>query len=328
MDRVLITGASGFVGFHLIEQALKSNLQVYAAVRKSSDISHLKHLDIQFTYPNFNDVDALVKELEDKQYKYIIHAAGLTKAKSQQDYDFVNATYTYNLAQAAVKANIALSKFVFLSSLAAMGPSQHIGGMIYDNTVPAPVTAYGKSKLHAEQLLASLPNLPLITIRPTAVYGPRDKDIFIVLKKFSQGIEPYIGKIAQELSFIYVTDLAAIAVKALASNIAQKAYNVSDGQAYSRYALADYTKQILRKKTVKLHLPIAMVRLLAALLERVYAKSKSAPALNIEKLNELTATSWICDIKNITTDLGYQPQYNLQQGLSETLQWYKAQGWL
>ena len=117
MDRVLITGASGFVGFHLIEQALKSNLQVYAAVRKSSDISHLKHLDIQFTYPNFNDVDALVKELEDKQYKYIIHAAGLTKAKSQQDYDFVNATYTYNLAQAAVKANIALSKFVFLSKL-------------------------------------------------------------------------------------------------------------------------------------------------------------------------------------------------------------------
>jgi UDP-glucose 4-epimerase len=327
-ERVLITGASGFVGYHLIDYALKSNLEVFAAVRKSSQIDHLKEFDIQYTNPDFSSVEALKKELEEKQYTYIIHAAGATAAKTQQDYNTVNADYAFNLALAATQADIKLKKFVFLSSLAAMGPLSTIDGVINDDTAPNPVTAYGRSKLLAEGKLATLTQLPLITLRPTAVYGPRDKDIFIILKQFSKGFEPYIGNIEQHLSFVYVRDLANITVKALFAPGNHKTYNVSDGKIYNRYALANYTKQILNKKTFKIHLPVVLIKALAGLLEKVYAYSSKTPALNIEKLSELNAANWICDIQNVTKDLNYLPEYDLKKGLEETFAWCKKNNWL
>jgi UDP-glucose 4-epimerase len=327
-ERVLITGASGFVGYHLVEQALKDNLEVFAAVRETSKTDHLKAFNIQYTNPNLSSVDALITELEEKQYTYIIHAAGVTAAKTQNDYNRVNAEYTYNLALAAIKANIKLKKFVFLSSLAALGPLPQIEGIITDDALPKPVTAYGRSKLLAEEKLATLPQLPLITLRPTAVYGPRDTGIFIILKQFSKGFEPYIGNIEQHLSFIYVADLAKIAVSALHSGISNKTYNLSDGKIYNRYALADFTKRLLNRKTFKIHLPVILIKALAGLLEKVYARSSNTPALNIEKLAELNAINWTCDIENITRDLNYLPAYDLQKGLAETFAWYKQNNWL
>ncbi len=204
-----------------------------------------------------------------------------------------------------------------------MGPLPTTTGIIEDNTPAAPVTAYGKSKLLAEQKLSPLTSLPLLILRPTAVYGPRDEGIFIILKTFSKGFEPYIGKQAQQLSFIYVKDLAAITVKALFSQLSQKTYNVSDGKAYDRYTLANLTKKILSKKTIKIHLPVAVIKVLAGFMERIYANSAKTPALNIEKLNELTAANWICSINNIQRDLNYLPEYDLKTGLTESLQWYK-----
>jgi UDP-glucose 4-epimerase len=326
-DRVLITGASGFVGYHLVEQALKNHLEIFAAVRKSSQIAHLEPLNIQYTDLDFSNVDALVKELEEKQYTYIIHAAGVTAAKTE-DYNKINAGYAYNLALAATKANITLKKFIFISSLAALGPLHDIGDLINEHTPPRPVTAYGRSKLLAEEKLASLSSLPLITLRPTAVYGPRDKDILIILKQFSKGFEPYIGHIDQRLSFIYVSDLAKIAVTALFSPVTNKTYNLSDGKSYDRYALANFTKQILNKKTFKIHLPTILIKALAGLLEKVYVYSSKTPALNIEKLSELNAVNWICSIEKITKDLNYLPEYDLKKGLTETFAWYKKNNWL
>ncbi len=327
-ERVLITGASGFVGFHLIAEALKNNLEVFAAVRRTSKTEHLKDFDIQYTYPDFTSVEALKEELEEKQYHYIIHAAGATAAKTVDGYNRVNAEFTFNLALAASQADIPLKKFVFLSSLAAIGPLAMFDDIIHDDTTPNPVTAYGKSKLLAEQKLSALTTLPLITLRPTAVYGPRDEGIFILLRTFSKGWEPYIGRGKQQLSFVYVKDLAQITVKALFSSLSQKAYNVSDGNAYDRYELANLTKQILHKKTFKIHVPLTLIRVLAGIMERIYANSPKTPALNIEKLNELTAPNWVCSIEHIEHDLGYSPEYNLNKGLTEALQWYKANHWL
>jgi len=323
-ERVLITGASGFVGYHLVNAALQNNLEVFAAVRKTSKIDHLKEFSIQYCYPDFKNVDALKAELEKHQFSYIIHAAGITAAKNEQEYNTINAQYTYNLALAASQADIPLKKFVFLSSLAGMGPLPTTEGVITEDTPPAPVTAYGKSKLLAEHMLAPLTSLPLITLRPTAVYGPRDEGIFIILKTFANGFEPYIGKAPQQLSFVYVKDLAAVTVQALQSDIVQKTYNVSDGKAYDRYELARLTKKILNKKTLKIHLPVGIIRILAGFMERMYAKSTKSPALNTEKLSELTAANWICSIEDVSRDLNYLPKYDLERGLTESLQWYKT----
>jgi nucleoside-diphosphate-sugar epimerase len=325
-ERVLITGASGFVGYHLIEEALKNNLEVFAAIRKSSDIRHLKKFDIKYTYPDFNDVASLQKDFATNQYNYVIHAAGLTRAANQQAYNAVNVNYTVNLAKAAA-ASPAFKKFVFISSLAALGPLHTLTGIINDKSIPHPVTSYGKSKLIAEEYLQTITNLNCTILRPTAVYGPRDKDIYIALKQFAKGVEPYIGKAAQKLSFIYVKDLAKASIKALYSGKNQ-AYNLSDGNFYDRYELADITKDILRSKTIKFHLPVNFVKIIASVSEIVGYLRGRTPVLNREKLHELNATNWYCSIEEAKHDMGFYPQYDLKAGLNETISWYKANKWL
>ena len=327
MKKVLITGASGFVGFHLIEAALAQGLDVYAAVRKTSDIKHLAGYNINFTYPDFTDIDNLLQELNEKQYDFIIHAAGTTKAKNQEEYNLVNATYAANLAKAAAKSTTRLQKMIFISSLAALGPLTETDELITENTFPAPVTAYGKSKLLAEQQLKTL-DLPLIILRPTAVYGSRDKDIFIILKTFSKGFEPYIGRKEQQLSFVYAKDLAQITVNALFSpEKANDTYNITDGNCYTRYEMADITKTVLGKKTIKFHLPLAIVKNLAVILETTYGMFGKTPALNVEKLGELTAVNWCCEIAKARKNLNFNPAYDLQAGLKEALEWYKLNKW-
>jgi len=326
-ERVLITGASGFVGYHLIIEALQNNLEVFAAVRKTSKIDHLKGLDIQFTHTDFNNLASLKNEIQKNQYQYIIHAAGLTRARNAAEYDHINAEYTYNLAQAAISAGNSLKKFVFISSLAAIGPLNNLSGLITDSTAPYPITAYGRSKLLAEDQLKATTLLDYTILRPTAVYGPRDKDIFIFLKQVAHGVEPYIGKIQQKLSFIYVTDLAKAAVRALyAGN--KKSYNLSDGNFYDRYQLANLTREILNVKTVKFHIPVKFVKIIAIIAEKVSSLNNKAPVINTEKLNELKAVNWSCDIEQAKYDLGFYPQYNLQAGLTEAFSWYKTNKWL
>ncbi|HEY2582367.1 MAG TPA: NAD(P)-dependent oxidoreductase, partial [Mucilaginibacter sp.] len=260
-ERVLITGASGFVGFHLIAEALKNDLEVYAAIRKSSKTDHLKDFNIQYIYPDFDNLAALKKELEEKQYDYIIHAAGITKARSQKEYEHINAGYTQNLALAINESGVKLKKLVLIGSLAALGPLTSLEGIITEETIPHPVTAYGKSKLLAENNLKAFSSLNYTILRPTGVYGPRDRDIFIFFKQLTKGIEPYIGNGEQKFSFIYVTDLANAAIKALhAGN--QKTYNLSDGNFYDRYELGSIAKTILNLKTVKFQLPVGFVRLI------------------------------------------------------------------
>lgn len=327
-ERVLITGASGFIGFHLIEAALREGMEVYAAVRPSSDVSHLAPLDIKYIMPDFNNADSIRKELEKERFTYIIHAAGTTREKTQEAYNRINATYTQNLALAAASADIPLKKFVFLSSLAAIGPIAYTDVKPIDELSEArPVTSYGRSKLLAEQYLQDI-QLPLITIRPTAVYGPREKDIFIMFKTLKGGLEPYIGRQPQTLTFVYATDVAQAVIKALQCDMVNKTYNLSDGKQYSRYELADLIKSVLGRRTLKMHVPMGIVRLIASSLERAYARSSKAPVINREKLFELSAENWNCSIENIKKDLGFMPEYDLAKGVTQTIKWYQANNWL
>ncbi len=324
-ERVLITGASGFVGYHLIEAALRHGLEVFAAVRKSSQVDHLKHFDIQYTSLDFTSVDALQKDLEEKHYHYIIHAAGTTKAPTQEAYNLVNASYTANLAAAAHKVGV--KKFLFISSLAALGPAVP-NAVITERQPPNPITSYGMSKLVAEKQLDifKMAGLPLTVLRPTAVYGPREKDIFIIFKTFKKGLEPYIGNKPQQLSFVYGPDLAETAVQLLFSPY-NEAFNISDGKVYDRYALANIFKSVFKNKTLKIHIPLFIVRIIATLSEKL-AKKGSTPALNREKLAELTATNWACSIDKLKAAINYEPKYDLDKGLTESLEWYKSNKWL
>ncbi|WP_242917852.1 NAD-dependent epimerase/dehydratase family protein [Pontibacter liquoris] len=328
-ERVLITGASGFIGFHLVAAAVQAGLEVYAAVRPTSEVAQLEAFPIKYAALDFTDSQALQKALEEKQYHYIIHAAGTTRARSEQEYTLINAGFTKNLAMAAAAAAMPLRKFVFISSLAALGPIAYQDtSPIHEQSAPQPVTAYGRSKLLAEQLLAEVEGLPMVVLRPTAVYGPRERDIFILLKILSSGLDPYISRQPQRLSFVHATDLARAVMLALQAEALPASYNISDGQSYDRYALADMTRQVLGKKAFRFYLPLGLVKVVAGVLEAAYAGQDKAPALNREKLRELTAENWYCSIDRIRKELGFVPKYDLATGLAQTLQWYKENKWL
>jgi nucleoside-diphosphate-sugar epimerase len=302
-------------------------LEVYAAIRKNSQTDHLKHFDINYIDLDYKTPTALKQQLSDYKFDYIIHAAGVTKARSDAEYNYINATYTHNLASAAVQVGGNLKKFVLIGSLAAIGPLKTLNGIITENTPPNPVTAYGRSKLLAEEQLKTIDGLNYTILRPTAVYGPRDTGIFIFFKQLAKGIEPYIGNKQQKLSFIYVKDVAKAAIKALYGGN-NKTFNLSDGNFYNRYELGTITKEVLNLKTIKFHLPVNFVKIIAVVSEKISSLSNKAAILNIEKLDELMAVNWSCDVEKAQSELGFYPTYNLQSGLTETLNWYKANKWL
>jgi nucleoside-diphosphate-sugar epimerase len=329
IDRVLITGASGFIGYHLVKAAQEAGLEVHAAVRPSSDVTRLKELNPIFVHADFSSQESLTRLLENAGYSFIIHAAGATRAKSEKDYNLVNAEYTLHLAEAALKAYKPLKKFVFMSSLAAVGPVSGTLDQITESTPPAPVTRYGKSKLLAETYLNAVKGLNITTIRPTAVYGPGEKDLFILFKTLSRRLDIYIGNNPQRLSFVYVKDLADATILAMMNEeIGNHVYNISDGNAYDRYALADEFNELYERKALRLHVPYALIRMIATFLDFVYKSSRSAPVLSREKLNELTAPNWVTSINAAKKELNYQPRFNLKMGLAETIKWYKEHHWL
>jgi UDP-glucose 4-epimerase len=321
--KILITGASGFVGYHLISAAVNAGMEVHAAIRPSSKISQLQHFNLRYVIPDYTNQESLCALLEEHQYEYIIHAAGVTKARTAEEYNTINATYTLNLAQAAQKAAIPLKKFVFISSLAALGPVAY-DALVPDGTDAQPVTRYGVSKLKAEEYLSTMTAIPWVILRPTAIYGPLEKDLFVLFKTFKKGFEFHMGKGPQQLSFVYVKDLADAVMLALAAPSIQTGYNISDGHSYGRYALADISRRILGVHMLRIHVPLALAKPFITLLEKV---SRGIPLLNNDKLREVSAPSWNCSIQQIKRDLGYNPVYNLEKGMKETLEWYTNNKW-
>lgn len=323
--RVLITGATGFLGFHLIEEALAQGFEVVAAVRKSSNLKHLAHLPIKQVALDYNNPAAITVLLQSEGIDYIIHAAGQTKAKSQAEYDATNAAITAQLGIAA-KQHLGLKKFVLISSLAAVGPSNQSAEVLTEKTIPHPVTAYGRSKLLAEEKLKDI-KLSAIILRPTAIYGPREKDIFMLVKMVKKGWDPYIGKIAQQLSFVHGRDVAAIAVKSLDLQVAGT-YHISDGNSYGRYELADLTQQHLGLKAKRIHLPLGLVKVAAKASDVWHRMLNKASIFNTEKLAELTAANWVCSIEKAKNELGFEPRFKLEKGLADTLKWYQQNNWI
>lgn len=328
MKKILITGASGFVGSHLVEEALNRSLEVYAGVRKTSNRQFLKNNKIHFFEMDFTNKKELKEKLNKTKFDFIIHNAGVVSVPKLQDYFTVNFEYVKNLIE-ALNDNLP-EKFIYMSSLASYGPASSfdLSDFLIEEKKPNPINTYGKSKLKSEEYLKSINNLPYIIFRPTAVYGPREKEILTFFKLINQHIEGYIGNKKQHLTFIYVKDLAKTILDAALSKVSQKSYFISDGKYYSQNKLGKYAKQFLNKKTLRFHVPVSLVRGIAWLLEQPAKITGNYPALNLEKVRILESMNWKCDLTALKEDLNFQPQYDLEKGLEETIEWYKKEGWL
>lgn len=322
--RLLITGANGFVGSHLTEAALNRGYEVFAAVRKNSDLSLLQNTKATLVYPDYFNEANLIALLQQNNITHIAHVAGATKAKTEKDYYRVNTQISVNLARAALQSKINLAKFVFVSSLAVMGPS-FSNEIITENSTPHPITFYGISKAKAEQELDAIADLPLITVRPTAVYGPGEKDLLMLIKLINKHWELYIGRAPQQLSFIYVEDLCDAILLALDSNKNHEAYLLSDSINYDRYAFAEIAKNILHKRTIRIHIPAGLIKTGVVGMEKLFPRRNSI--LNKNKLQELTS-GWPVSIDKAEKDLDFVPQFDLEKGLKKTIEWLKKEQWI
>lgn len=334
MKRVLITGASGFVGRRLVEESIKRNFRTYAGVRKTSDRGALKSpfaVIYEMDLSNKTLLKEKLTELKEnnQSFDYIVHAAGVTKTCKKSDFDLVNHQFTRNLVEALIETDSVPKKFVYISSLAALGPGDENSLVpLNQNTKPHPISEYGKSKLKVEQYLHSLKDFPYLILRPTGVYGPGEKDYYQVYKSINMGLEFYIGSKEQHLSFVHVSDLSRLIFDVLKSDIIRKSYFVSDLEEYTAEEFNYLLKKELNKKTLKMVFPKALIKGLAFISEKSACAFGKVPTLNTEKYHEISSKNWLCDSLNLVEDFDFIPEYNLEKGVKQTLEWYKKENLL
>jgi len=337
-EKILITGASGFIGSFLVARGLELGFDVWAAVRKSSSRRYLQDPRIHFLELDFDDDDLLAAQLEKHvaehgAFAHVLHAAGATKARSEAEFVRVNAEGTVRLARQLLQTKAlpaSTGRFVFFSSLSVYGPVREEDNRpILESDEQMPDTAYGRSKQQAEQELAHIPDLNYIILRPTGVYGPREKDYFLMAKSIIQRVDFSVGYKPQTITFIYVRDLVEAAYLALSHGESGRAYFLTDGHNYSSRDFSDLLQKELKIRGV-LHIkaPIWFLKLVCCInggLANLFGKTTT---LNMDKFNILKQRNWQCDIRPAEQELGYRPQYPLERGVKETVNWYIQNGWL
>lgn len=331
---IILTGATGFIGSFITEKALKDGFQLIALTRANSNTKRLKEQNCHIEIVDFSNVNELITVFTKllhtySQIDYVIHNAGITKTNTLAEFELVNYTFTKNLIDALLGAKLNLTKFVLVSSLAALGPgNEKTFAPITSNSKPSPDTAYGKSKLMAEKYLQASTNLNWLIIRPTGVYGPKEKDYYLMLRTVQKGLAPKIGFREQFLTFVYVSDLVDVILSSLNSPFSRKSYLVTDGNTYTAEHYRELCTNLLNKKALKLTIPLAVVGFISLLLEFVYGIFNRTPTLNRDKFLTLRAKNWKCDISDTINDLNYTPRFDLETGLKECILWYKKEKWL
>ena len=333
--KILITGASGFIGSHLVEEALKAGFIVFAGIRKTSSRAYLQHPEIHFIELNLASPVLLELQLnafvlQFGNFDFVIHNAGLTQAENKKDFERVNSIYTKNLIQALINTGLSPEKFVLISSLAAYGPGNpQTYEPIKVTDKKMPVSAYGKSKAAAEAWLINNRHFPYLIINPAAVYGPRDKDFLQFVQLLQKGIEPYIGRNKQMVSLIYVKDLCRAIIGLLDTTSKNCAYLVSDRNSYNKEELGSTVLTILHNKTFKIKVPARIVLFFVKIIEAMYILfTGKLPFLNSEKINEISSPNWLCDSNPVWNSIRSSPFYTLEEGMLETIQWYQQHKWI
>lgn len=328
---ILITGATGFIGGFIVDEALNRGMQVWVAVRPTSSRKYLTDPRIQFLELNLGNKEQMKERMGNLKFDYVVHAAGATKCLHAEDFFRSNTDGTKNLVQALIELQMPLKRFVFVSSLSVYGPvaEEQPYREICLNDKPQPNTAYGRSKLAAEQYIESLSSLPYVILQPTGVYGPRERDYFMMAKSIKSHTDFSVGYKPQDLTFVYVLDVVQAIFLALDCQKTGGKYMLSDGEVYSSRTFSDLIHRELGKPWL-LHIkaPIWLLRIITFCGEYIGRMTGKISALNNDKYNIMKQRNWRCDINPAKKDLGYKPKYQLDEGVRLTIKWYKENGWL
>ena len=321
--KALVTGGTGFIGYHLIQELIERSWQVKCLVRKTSVIPDEFLGQVEF---NTGDLTHRASLGEINNVDVVFHLAGAIKAGSLEGFKRVNTEGTRNLVK-AVSSGSNSPKLVFVSSMAAGGPSQS-RKPLSENTEPKPVSNYGKSKLLAEQVVEDS-DLNYVIIRPAAVYGPGDRETLSFFRLASNHINPKIGIKRRYLSLIHVNDLIDLILKAALSEKSNQIYNAADGTAgYAWSHIINTAADQLDSWTIPLFVPRFLVGF-AAYTMTLWSKITGQNLIfNADKFSEMKQRYWLVSSEKAESELGFVPQYDLQAGFDETAQWYREQGWL
>lgn len=321
MTELLITGATGFVGSHLIELMGRRGLRARALVRETSDISLLRRHGFERVIGDVADPASLKRAVDGVDV--VFHLAAATRALSPEEFFRVNVGGTRNLVEAA--GRIPGRRLVFLSSLAAAGSAHEREVRAEDE--PRPLTAYGRSKLEGERLVLGAPGISGVVLRPPAVYGPRDHDLLTFFKLARWGILPALGRPDRRLQMIHAADLAE-AVLAAAESSATGVFHVAEPRAYAWGEVLDRVAEAVGRKGLRVRVPAPVVRGAGALSGTI-ARVRRRPAIfDRDKASELLADAWLCETERARDAFGFRASIALREGLKATADWYTAHGWL
>lgn len=334
--KVLITGAGGFIGGFLVAEALERGYETWAAVRATTSRQFLNDERIRFIELDFTDEQALHDTLathvaEHGRWQHVVHNLGLTKATNYLDFERVNYGYMQLLAQTLRQIDAVPDVFLLMSSLSVMGPGDETGYTPFRATdVPAPNTRYGTSKLKAETWLQTQAGwLPYTIFRCTGVYGPHERDYFMMIKSIKAGLDFAVGFKPQMLTFIYVRDLARAVFMALDKGPLGRPYFISESKGYTQAEFRHIVCQELGKRWVlPVKCPLWMVKAVCHVADW-WGKVKVKPStLNPDKYRILRQRNWLCDTDDARRDFGFEADYDLRRGLREAIRWYRNAGWL
>ena len=323
--KAFVTGGTGFIGSHLVDTLIANETwdDVRCLVRNRE--KWLENKEYTKIPGDLHAISAIRKGMENVDT--VFHLAGVVMAKSQREFDYANVDATENIIRSAEKAGV--KKVVILSSLAAAGPSN--GTPKSEGDPMNPVSMYGESKKRMESLIHEIApkDMSITILRPPAVYGPREDQIFTLFKMMKNGIAPIVGDgYEPELSMVYVQDVIQGIIKAEKQNQAGvNTYFISGEKITNWNEIKDIVATVLGKKSLAIKLKPQWVKKIAGAIETTASFFGSYPVVNREKANEMIL-EWTCSIEKAKKELDYHPEYSLEEGISRTLRWYKKHGWL
>ncbi len=328
--KILIVGAGGFIGGFIADEALRRGYDTYVAVRESTSRRYLNDKRLKFVvldYESTEQIKAALKAAfeETGGPDYIIYNLGATKALNYLEFRQVNYQYLCNFVSALKEAGLSPKKFLYMSSLSAIGEYDEINYTPAKITQPVhPNTAYGQSKLKAESYIEHISGLPYIIFRPTGVYGPHEKDYLMMIKSIDRHFDFSVGFKKQLLTFIYVEDLVCAMFDALASDAVNKKYFIAEGKSYTQDEFRKIVAEELGVKfVIPIKLPLWILYIVSFISEKWGKIRMKRMTLNLDKYKIMCQRNWDCDISDAVRDFGFNPKYSLRDGIKETVLAYK-----